>query len=328
MEIHDIFDHEQKFGSRVARSARKHALAAAQGGPGEYSSWAKIVKDAGEAFTMGVDEAELRVLVRYHLRINPDAWKVLLPIVSCDCRLYAAMAARALIVTHPDGIEAGARSVVQAIRRRFDFMNLADASDYEVKIRAALLVMHGMLDLGATELLPSLVDLAGLLPEPLPQAVLLDMLSIQGDVADEDADDVAVDAPVNALTVEYCLYLLGRVPDMNLETIGFAGAALVGLPDKDKEKPVLEAYHYPKGAITPHLSFVSFSEWASINADRIRQLGMREAGDVEDSWAEYIFGGWRQSRPRRPSKTQLYRQTMFANSHVALLRPEAFPLKW
>lgn len=312
------FDHSMPSAAK-SRSIRRTFAEAASGKSGALEKLREAVVQQGDKLSMDAAESELGSLVRYWAQFKADSWRALLPLVASDEHYHAAMASRALMMSHPEGVLAGAKEVVAVIDRRFDFMNLADQSDVGLKQLAAATILRGILLMGDIQLAGVAKHIARHLTRDLVAAA----------VATEDGDGrEEFDMPPSLLIVEFILGCAEKEEpgtDAYLEWLVY----LASMPKAHKGKPCLEIYEYPRGRITPIVSFISYPDWVAQNQSRIRNISYREAGRHDDSSAGYLFSLWPLVKRTKPSYKQLALQGLLEKAEdIAFRAGKAPPLNW
>ena len=315
MMLDSPFDIEERVSASKLKTTRGLLRKAAEG---DLAPWQSHVRQAGEGLALNLKEYELCMLVWHCSQANKEAWKAMVPLVQSDNPLCAALGLRALIKAHPNGIEEGAKEALAAIRRRFDYLNLADNSPEENKIRSAGWMLRAMLLLGAEELLPWAKELGALLPADVVKASFLDPLA----GGDEPS------APANTLTVLFCFSRLGALTERAEDYEAF-GVTLVTMPILNKDFPCLERYRYSLGAVAPTLEFVSYPEWSKANSKLLDDLAYREAGEPDETVISVIRESWLSRKRNKPSTKQVARQHLLNMANdCGIKQTKDFPFEW
>ena len=301
-----------------ASSLRKTRLLLRKAAEGDLSPWQYHVRQAGADLVINLMEYELCILVWHCSVKNKEAWRSMVPLTQSDNPLCAALGIRALIKTHPGGIEEGAKEALFAIRRRFDYLNLADTSPEEHKIRSAAWMLRAMLLLGAEELLPWAKDLGTLLPADAVKASILEPLS----------EDDEPSYPANTLTVLFCINRLSSITEDH-EDYEFFVTFLLSMPILNRDYTCLERYRYPRGKVAPTIEFISYPDWLRTNVKLMDDLAYREVGTPEDSFVSAIKESWSSTKHTKPSKKQVARQCLLSFANKCGIRlTKDFPFKW
>ena len=315
MMLDGPFDVEERASASSLKTTRSLLRKAAEG---DLAPWQSHVRQAGVDLAINLKEYELCMLVWHCAQTNKGSWQAMVPLVQSDNPLCAALGVRALIKAHPDGIEAGAKEALAAIRRRFDYLNLADTSPRENKIASAAWMLRAILLLGAEELLPWAKDLGTLLPADAVKASFLDPL-------DESHEPLP---PANTLTVLFCVSRLGSLTEEHEDYEWYVGAVL-SLPKLNRDSACLERYRYPRGKVAPTIEFISYPEWIGANHKLMADLAYREIGEPEHSIVSLVADSWSSIKRTKPSKKQEARQYLLNMANDCGIRlTKDFPFEW